>query len=79
MDTHAEELHKRPLTAREKWILAAIIGVVAIVFFAPLSFVLSQRVGSIVGIKTLRKSGPTCLGFTLHVVFFVVVFRALLR
>jgi hypothetical protein len=79
MDNAVEEPPKRPLSTREKWVLAALIGTIAIICFGPISFVLSQRVGSFVGVKMLRKDTPTGLGLTLHVVFFILIIRLLMH
>jgi hypothetical protein len=79
MSTSLADVEKPPLTPREKWILAALLGLLAVVAFGPLSFVFSARLGQHIGVHTIRKGKPTSLGFTLHVVFFIVMVRVLMR
>ena len=79
MSTQSEEDTKKPLTPQEKWILAAILGLLAVIAFGPLSFLFSNRLGNYVGVSTSKNGKPTGFGFTLHVVFFIVMIRVLMH
>jgi len=74
-----EDEGNRILTTKEKWILAILLGILAIICFGPLSFAFSNRIGSRIGICTTSGSHYTSLGLALHLAVFIILVRVLMR
>ena len=69
----------KELSSREKWILSVLLGILAIICVAPLCFTFSNRIGFKIGAHTMKDGNPTSLGWTIHIVFFIIIVRLLMK
>ena len=67
------------INSKEKWVIAAIIGVIFVIIASPLVFQLSDTIFGFIGWNTLKLNGkPTPFGWVLHTVLFILIIRILM-
>lgn len=75
-----DEAMMKDITSTEKWILAAILGLIFSILTTNTSFVISDGFLKYAGIRTVSASGhPTPIGWTVHLIVFVLLVRVLMK
>lgn len=72
-------MHK-PLTNKDKWIIAAINALLFLILSSPFMFTLTDGIARLMGLSFADSFGcPTTLGLIAHGLVFLLINRALMR
>ena len=76
------ENNTNEVTALEKWLIAAILGVVFLIIASPLVFKFTNSIFGYIGWHTIQpgtSQKPTLFGWILHAIVFIIIVRILMR